>query len=168
MLFLINKDSDLFIIPANYRQEASYMQFSCETYINLPREKVIHLFDNPENLDKWMEGLQSVDHISGRQGYPGAKSRMVFNNEGRRLELIETILSRNLPEEFSGFYETKGIINKVANYFYEEGPERTRWVAENEFQFSGLMNLMSIFIRSAFPKQTQRHMENFKNFAENS
>jgi len=144
------------------------MQFSCETIINLPREKVVRLFDNPGNLKKWMEGLQNFDHISGREGYPGAKSRMVFHNDGRRLELIETIVSRNLPEELIGTYETKGIFNKVANYFYEDGPQRTRWVSENEFQFSGLMNLMILFMRSAFPKQTQRHMENFKTFAENA
>ena len=144
------------------------MQFSCEIIINQPREKVIDLFDNPANHAKWMEGLQSFDHLSGRQGFPGAKSRLLFNHDGRRLELIETILIRNLPEEFSGTYETKGIINKVINYFYEDGPQRTRWVSENNFQFSGLMNLMSIFIRSAFPKQTHAQMENFKSFAENS
>jgi hypothetical protein len=136
--------------------------------INLPREKVVRLFDNPDNLSKWMDGLQVFDHISGKQGQPGAKSRLVFDHRGRRLEMIETILSRNLPEEFSGTYETKGVFNKVVNYFYEAGPERTRWVAQNDFQFSGLMNLMALFMRSAFPKQTQKHMENFKLFAEKS
>jgi hypothetical protein len=143
------------------------MQYSCETIINLPRDKVIELFDNPENLTKWMEGLQTFDHISGDQGKPGAISRLMFDHKGRRLEMIETILSRNLPEEFTGTYQTKGVINKVVNHFYADGPTRTRWVAKNEFQFSGLMNLMAIFMRSAFPKQSQHHMEKFKAFAEN-
>ena len=43
--------------------------------IDLPRDRVIELFDNPDNLFKWQTGLQSFDHLSGEPGQPGAKSK---------------------------------------------------------------------------------------------
>ena len=144
------------------------MKYSCEVAINLPRERVIQLFDNADNLKKWMDGLESFEHISGDPGQPGAESRLVFDHKGRRLEMIETIVSRNLPDEYSGTYITRGVINTVKNQFNEDGHDRTIWVSENEFQFSGLMKLMIFFMRSAFPKQTKFQMENFKKFAEMS
>jgi uncharacterized membrane protein len=80
------------------------MQFKAESVINQPVNKVIELFDDSDNLPKWMEGLQSFEHLSGTQGQPGAKSRLVFIINGKQFELFETITARNLPSEFSGTY----------------------------------------------------------------
>lgn len=44
------------------------MKYELEITINLPRERVIELFDNPDNLKKWQEGLQSFSHRSGTPG----------------------------------------------------------------------------------------------------
>ena len=143
------------------------MKYAVEISINLPRERVIELFDSTENLKKWQEGLQSFEHISGEPGQIGAKSKLMFDMKGRKIEMIETITSRNLPREFSGTYEAKGVFNSIENHFYELG-KKTRWVAENEFKFSGMMMIMSIFMRGSFRKQTLKTMEAFKTFAENA
>ena len=39
-------------------------------------------------------------------------------------------------------------------------------ISRYEFQFNGIMKLMGILMRSAFPKQTKKYMISFKNFAE--
>ncbi len=144
------------------------MKYEIEVTINLPRQRVIELFDSSENLTKWQPGLKSFEHLSGEPGRAGAKSRLVFVENGRRIEMIETITSRNFPDEFSGTYEAPGVMNWVVNRFYEDGPNSTRWVAEQEFKFSGLMAVMALFMRGAFPKQTRKFMELFKAFAESS
>lgn len=141
------------------------MKYECEITIDLPREKVIELFDSTENLYKWQPTLQNFEHVSGTPGQPGAKSRLVYLERGRNMEMIETITSRNLPDEFSGTYETKGVKNWLTNHFYAENG-KTRWVMETEFKFSGFMKLMAIFMRGAFPKQTLSSMNSFKEFAE--
>ena len=41
------------------------MKYTCKLVINLPRERVVELFDDPDNLPRWMEGLQSFEHLSG-------------------------------------------------------------------------------------------------------
>lgn len=48
--------------------------------------------------------------------------------------MIETIIERNMPEEFSATYEAKGIKNGVGTRSCEEGPEETRWVTVSEFE----------------------------------
>ncbi len=142
------------------------MKYTCEVEIDLPRDRVIELFDNPDNLPKWQPGLKSFEHQSGALGKPGAKSHLVYDMNGRRVEMVETILKRELPAEFSATYDAKGVKNWVSNRFFEEGPQKTRWVMDNEFKFSGLMAVMAIFMRGAFPKQTLEDMNRFKDFAE--
>lgn len=144
------------------------MKYSCEVTIDAPRARVIELFDNSDNMVKWQEGLQDYEHLSGEPGQPGAKMRLGYDMKGRKVEMVETITSRNFPDEFSGTYEAKGVMNWVTNHFYEDGPDKTRWVMDTEFQLSGFMKLMGIFMRGAFPKQTQSMMNQFKAFAENS
>lgn len=144
------------------------MQYSVEIAINVARDRVIELFDSAENLKKWQEGLESFEHISGEPGQVGAKSKLIFNMNGRIIEMIETITSRNFPREFSGTYEAKGVFNSIENHFYDLGAQKTRWVTENEFKFSGIMWIMSFFMKGSFRKQTLKTMEAFKTFAENA
>lgn len=144
------------------------MRYETEVIINLPRERVIELFDSFENLKKWQEGLLSYEPISGEPGQPGAKTKLLYQMGSRRTEMIETIITRDLPDEFSGAYDAKGVHNIVRNYFYDEG-DTTRWVLDSDFQFHGMMRIMSIFMpNSMFKKQTRQTMEAFKKFAESA
>jgi hypothetical protein len=143
------------------------MKFTTEIVVNLPRERMIELFDNPDNMPKWQDGLKSFEPISGEPGQPGAKSRLKYDMNGRMIEMVETIETRNLPDEFSGTYEAKGVWNRVENRFFEDGADKTRWVSTTEFKFSGLMmRAMGFLMPSAFRKQSQKFMEDFKTFAE--
>ena len=141
------------------------MKYTCELTINLPRDEVIALFDDQDNLPKWQPGLQSFEHLSGEPGQPGAKSRLLYDEGRRKIEMIETIIVRDLPETFSGTYEAKGVWNEITNHFFVEDGQ-TRWVMDSDFRFSGFMLLMLIFMRGAFRKQTMQTMQRFKDFAE--
>ncbi len=142
------------------------MQYTTEVEINLPRERVIELFDNPGNLSKWQAGLVRFEHLSGEPGQTGAKSRLLYKMGGREIEMIETVVKRDIPDEFSGTYETKGVWNEVVNFFQEAGPGKTRWVVRNEFKFKGFMKIMALFMPRAFKKQSLKTMQDFKAFAE--
>jgi uncharacterized membrane protein len=144
------------------------VKYSSELDIELPRQRVIELFDDPENLPKWQPGLESFELVDGVAGQPGARSRLVYDMYGRRVEMFETIVRRNLPDEFSATFEGEGVKNWISNRFYEDGPDRTRWVMENEFKFSGIMALMSVFMRGAFSRQTLEDMARFKEYAESA
>ena len=143
------------------------MKYTLDIEIELPRERVIELFDSTENLKKWQPELMSFEHISGEPGQEGAKSKMLYKMSKREVEMVETITKNNLPDEFNGTYEAKGVMNWVNNSFVEEGENKTKWISENEFQFSGFMKLIGFFMKGSFPKQSYKYMEQFKAFAEN-
>jgi carbon monoxide dehydrogenase subunit G len=143
------------------------MKYTNEIVINKPIEKVVELFDNPDNMSKWMEGLLSFEPLSGKPGQPGAKSRLKFKMGRREIEMIETITTRNLPDEFTGTYEAKGVFNIVKNRFIKISDDRTKYLSEQDFQFKGLMKLMGIIMPGAFKKQSMKYLTNFKNFVEN-
>ena len=142
------------------------MKYSNEIEINLPIDKVIALFDDPENMKHWQPGLQSFEHLSGTPGQPGAKSKLKYKMGNRDIEMIETITKRNLPQEFAGTYETKGVYNLVSNKFYPLGVNKTKWVTDTEFQLSGFMKLIGWLMPGSFKKQSQKFLEDFKTFAE--
>ena len=143
------------------------MKYTCKLVINLPRERVVELFDDPDNLTQWMEGLQSFEHLSGDPGQPGAKSRLVFDRgDGETFAMIETLTRYNLPDEISGTYETDGVRNVIENLFIKDGRNRTQWIAHNEFQFGGFMRIASWFMRPLFKRQSLTIMRGFKVFAE--
>lgn len=142
------------------------MKYTNEIVIDQPRDKVIELFDNPDNMKYWQQGFISFSTFEGAPGEVGAKSNLKYKMGKREIEMVETILERNLPEAFHGTYETKGVYNIQKNYFKEEG-NKTRWVSEAEFQFSGFMKLMAFFMgQKAFEKQSCKFQEDFKAFAE--
>ncbi|MEL6674594.1 MAG: SRPBCC family protein [Bacteroidota bacterium] len=142
------------------------MKYVHSIEIDQPLDKVIELFDNPDNMAKWQPGFISFTHLSGTPGQPGAQSRIHYKMGKRKVDMIETILTRDLPREFSGTYETPGVRNFINNTFEVLDKNRTRWTSENEVRFSGLMKIFGFFMRGAFPKQSYQFMENFKEFAE--
>ena len=144
------------------------MKYTCDIDIALDREQVIALFDDPDNLPKWLIGLESFIHMSGERGHPGAKSRIVVLAGKRRVEMIETIETRDLPDEFTGVYTTKGVWNRTENFFTINQDGSTKWTQTNEFRCDGLMmKLMMRLMPGAFRKETMKQMESFKAFAEN-
>ena len=146
------------------------MKFNCQVEINQPIEKVIDLFDNHENMKHWQDGFVSFEHLSGRPGQVGAKSRIIyeFGKKGKTMELIETITVNNLPDEFSGTYEHKHMTNNMVNRFKSLGPNKTRWDAELHYtKLNGLMiKMMAFLMPGMFKKQTQKWLDQFKVFAE--
>ena len=142
------------------------MKYSSEIEINKPVDKVVELFDNSDNMGKWMEGLQSFEHISGKPGQVGSKSRLKFKMGKREIEMIETITVRNLPDEFSGTYEAKGVFNLVKNKFVALPGNKTKYVSEQEFQFKGFMKIIGFLMPAMFKKQSMKYLIDFKNFVE--
>jgi len=142
------------------------MKYTKEVKINLSRKKVISLFDNPDNLVKWQKGLVSFETFSGKPGQPGAKSKLKYKMGKREIEMVETIVKRNLPDEFSGTYEAKNVWNLVENYFEEVDKNTTNWRLETEFLCKGYMRVMVFLMPGMFKKQTLQTMLDFKAFAE--
>jgi hypothetical protein len=143
------------------------MKYTNEIVINLPLKEVIKKFDSEENIKHWQAGFISLEPITEIQGETGSKAKLKYKMGKREMELIETITHKNLPKEFHGTYETKGVFNAQENYFEEIDANTTKWVSKTEFKFSGfMMKVMGFLMPNAFKKQSCKYMSDFKNFAE--
>ncbi len=143
------------------------MKYIQEIEIDKPIDQVIALFDNPDNMSKWMDELLSFESIRGTLGQSDAKSKLKFKMGKREIGMIETVTVRNLPDEYSGTYEAKGVFNIVKNKFVKISDNKTKYIVESEFQFTGYMKFVAFFMPNIFKKQSMKYLVGFKEFAEN-
>ncbi len=143
------------------------MKYTSEITIDLPRNTVIEKFDQLDNLKHWQKGFLSHEQLSGTHGEAGAKSMLRYKMGKRAVDLTETIIKRNLPDEFHATYEAKGVYNLQENYFTEIDENTTKWVSRTEFKFSSfMMKVIGLLMPGSFKKQSCKYMMDFKNFAE--
>jgi len=143
------------------------LNYTCEISLALPREKVLELFLEPDNMKHWQPGFISIEHLEGEPATAGARSRLVYLWGKREMEMIETLEELDRDGRFTALYETDKVWNRVANRFESTGPESTRWVSDCEFRFQGVfMKLMGTVMPGAFKKQSMKYMKHFKEFAE--
>ena len=143
------------------------MKYTVEIELDLPRDRVVALFDNADNLYKWMEGLESMEHLSGEPGQSGAKTKLVFKMGNRVIEMIETITARELPDRFDTTYEVDGVFNIVSTRFIATSPDKTMYASDQEFQFNSLlMKVFGLLMPGSFKKQSLKYLKDFKRFAE--
>ncbi|UKN01351.1 SRPBCC family protein [Paracrocinitomix mangrovi] len=142
------------------------MKYSHEIVIELPREKVVELFNNQENAFKWMKGLDKWDHLSGNPGETGAKSKMVFKSKRGEMTIEEEITRMELPDVINFVFTSKGVKNWNDNRFDIISDNQTRWTQNNVFKFKGMVWVVSILMPKAFKKQSLANMHDFKSFAE--
>jgi uncharacterized membrane protein len=143
------------------------MKYSEQIEINLPIQKVIELFDNPDNLKKWQPELLSLESLTGIPGEEGSTTKLKYKVGRRKIWMTETITDKKLPNERTEIYETRGVYNVVKNRFIPAAGDKTVLVSEQEFEFKGIKKLVAIMKPDNFIKETRQRLLNFKEFAEN-
>jgi len=142
------------------------MNFKYEAVINRSRADVWRLFDNPDNMKKWQPTLKKFELQSGKPGQVGAVSKLTYEENGRAIVLMETISSRNEPNEFSGTYSNPMATNSIKNQFIALEANRTNWVMDCEFKFHGFWKLLGPLMKGAIKKRTVQDVNRFKQMAE--
>jgi uncharacterized membrane protein len=141
------------------------MKYTVSVTIDQPRDRVIELFDNTENLYKWQSTLESFKVLEGEIGQDGLKSELTYNQGKKKQVMIETIERFNFPDEMIAIYEAPNVWNRCVNKFYDKG-NQTIWEMETEFVMSSWMKLFDVFGKKMFFNQTLSDMNKFKMFAE--
>jgi len=143
------------------------MKYKVEIEINKPLTEVVPLFEDRSNDKLWMEGFVEKIPIKGEEGELGAKCKVVFAMGKRKMEMIEEITEKNLPESYVTTYTTPSVFNIVKNSFIEKDENTTIYKTEQEFQFKTfMMKVMGFLMPGAFKKQSMKYLEAFKAFAE--
>ena len=144
------------------------MKYKCTIQIDLPIDKVAALWNDEAYFKEWQDGFERIEHISGTPNTTGAKSKIIFNGK-HKMELLETIISTNLPNEKVGRYEHIHMTNTQTSSFIAIDEHTTQYTSEVEYtKFNGFMiKLMAKLFPGKFKQQSQKWMNQFKDFAEN-
>jgi len=143
------------------------MKYTCSVEINAPIEKVVALWDDESNFKEWQDGFQSIEHLGNTAHVKGAKAKIIIDGS-QRIELLETIISNNLPEEKKALYEHIHMTNTQTSRFKAIDENRTLYISEVEYtKFNGFMiKLMAKLFPGKFKQQSQKWMNQFKTFVE--
>lgn len=143
------------------------MKYTCAIQIDLPIKQVVQLWEDENNFKHWQDGFKSMELLSGTHNTKGAKSKIILE-DGRRIELIETIIISNLPHEKTALYEHVHMTNTQRTRFKEIETNKTLYTSEVEYtRFNGIMiKLMAKLFPQKFKAQSQKWMDQFKVFAE--
>lgn len=132
--------------------------------VNKPVAEVWAFFDNPDNLNKWLQGHKDFKHLSGVRGQPGAKSVHIYEEKGRRMEMEEEILQRIEKKQFSGILRMKGIMEStIDSSFKDLGDGRTEYSCDVNSRFiSPLWKFLSLFMKGSFKKRQDADVQRMK------
>ncbi len=138
------------------------MKLKFETVIDASQDAVWAAFDNPDNMMRWQQNLESFKHIAGKPGQLGAVSELVYDEKGKKVMLKETITERREPDFLAGTYESPTAKTLIVNHFEAVDDNSTRWTSWSNFTFQGFMKIMSLFVRGMIRRRTEADMERFK------
>lgn len=126
------------------------------------------LWNNEKHFKEWQDGFVKIDHVQGKKGRIGSKSNIHLEQGKRKMELKETILVNNLPEEKTALYEHVHMTNTQTSRFEAINENTTKYISEVEYtKFSGFIpKLMAKVFPSMFKTQSQKWMDQFKDFVE--
>ena len=134
--------------------------------IDRPLKEVYAAFNNPDNLPRWISGLQRTEPISGTPDQVGAKTRQIYLERGRIVELIETITAHEPMKRFAGEIAGPGVSVAIHVEFVDRGAT-TLVVAGCDIRSrSFMLALLLPFIKSSIRKRQGADFERFKRLLE--
>ena len=143
------------------------MQISVETIIAAGRASVWKAFEDADNLQRWQPTLKSCELVSGVSGQPGSIVRLVYDENGHKVEMQGQVTERRALEVIRGTYETPVERHTVENIFSQLDEGTTRWRMTSDYRFKGLMpRLMSRCLRGTITRRIIGDMQRFKTMVE--
>ena len=141
------------------------MKSVVEVEIDMPWQELAELFADPRNNPKWMHDLKRYEPVSGEQGMPGSTYRLV--PKAGDMIFLATVVERNLPHELRVKLEASTVDVAVRGTLIPLSPTRTKLISEEVFTFKDSDEATgSSSMEDAIKATHQRHIEDFKRFAE--
>jgi len=134
--------------------------------INQPAEKVWELFMNADNLQYWLTGFVSSEHLSGNIGETGAVSKLKFMERGKVMEVTETVLIAKPTQQYACMMKHETFEAETDVRFISFG-QRTEMIQTVQFSPKGFfMKMLMPIVKGAMKKRSADELFRFKKFAE--
>ena len=138
------------------------MKMKYEADIRAGRDLVWKIFDNPDMLSHWQPTLESFTHQSGEPGQPGAVSRLIYGENGKKIVMTETVTERRAPQFLAGTYDSSWATTFIVNHFEKVDDNTTRFVSYTNMKFKGIMKVMALFVARLIRARVEADLNRFK------
>lgn len=138
------------------------MKLNSEVTIDASLEEVWSAFEDVRNLVRWQQNFVSCSQKSGVPGQPGSVAELTYEEKGKTVVLTEMIAERREQEFLAASYRSRYGSTLIVNRFEAVGKTATRWTMWCNFNFSGVMKLVSVFTGGAIRKRVEGDMQRFK------
>jgi hypothetical protein len=142
------------------------MKFSIEKTIDARLHDVWKAFDNPDNLSRWQPTLESWMHKHGTPGQPDSIAELIYNENGRKATMTQTVTERRQPDFLAGTHESARGKALIVNHFKSIDDSTTKWIRYSNMVFKSFMKIMSVFVGGQIRKRNENDMDRFKKFVE--
>lgn len=141
-------------------------KYTAEIEINKPVKEVFAKFEDIEILKTWMPELKVIEPINETSQKIGSTYKMVIENEGREVKMIEKILAYT-PNEKMTFHFTSDGMQKTDDYNFIKQGAITKVVQNSTIKSNSYM-LACVFpwFKSKFKSLSQEYMNRFKEVVE--
>lgn len=141
--------------------------FTTAVEIDLPRDRILEIFEDKSTYPMWMRGFEKFEHVSGEPGRKDAVSEITMRCGKKPMVMTETIIDRSLPDAFDANYEWGAGWNSYNNRFTELEGGRTRWECTCGYEFRKLfLKIIGAVAPGMFRKENQKFMNDFKAYCE--
>ena len=139
------------------------MKYACSVEVPLNREEAIALWLDESKLAQWQDGFQHKNWISGSPNTDQSVSQILLFQNGRKMELEESILTNALPEFIEGEYVHIHMTNIQKVVFEILGENQTKITTEVHYtEFNTLIiKVMAFLFPGMFKKQSQKWPDQF-------
>jgi uncharacterized membrane protein len=131
-----------------------------------PLDQVAALYVDTALWPEWQSELLSVEVLDGAPPATGGRSRLTYRRGRGTIVMTETVSLSELPGTWNAVYEAPGIHNICDTRFVAVDAHSTRIEQRNVWRLTGMMRLVGVLFRSAFPKETDSSLRIFQNFVE--
>ncbi len=140
--------------------------YSTDILINKPVAETYRKYNDPGTLKQWIPGMKSLEIIDIKPGMVGTRMKMIIENEGRKVEILEEVVAYE-ENKTLGLKLDAGIMTKTDYIEFSESGTSTVMKATYTCKGSNLFykSLFSMF--SGYLKSIdENYLKNFKSFVE--
>lgn len=139
------------------------MKIHIEEEIQKPVEHVWSIVHDTNYLGQWLEGFYSIEQIEGEEKGIGSKYKLVIANNGKEMEMIETVTEFEPYRLYSNSMDSEMMITNTTMKFMETA-SGTKIIVDSAFEPKGIIGNLLIrmgghVIEEAYKKSYQRLKE---------
>lgn len=141
-------------------------KYTSEVEVDNSINEVFAMFEDTETLKQWLPEVKSIEPINETPQKLGSTYKMIVENQGQEIEMIEKIIAY-VPNEKMTFHFTSDGMIKTDDYNFSVQGGKTKIVQNSTIKSNSYM-LACVFpwMKSKLKNLSQDYMNRFKELVE--